>query len=343
MEDKEFLVTIYVPNSKKTTKQIAYIAKTEAQVVLRDNLKTKHLTRYHNAFSEIIFKEVNKLKDHKQGVAVFAKFYLDDEPSPENVIVTPLANRPKKSSYVGSIFDISQILLASEASSQTLVLNIHRKYSDIYILENDEFTPTASVENMFAVKKEPAEYKQQFNFTGGHELHHGTGTRTIENRNDQENLRFLNDMVTATESLSPLRRNSLKNILIFYTSQFDNHIDRFSDELRRQFNNITVKSISKSITTPGQLEKLAREEINKISNEHKDSMLQQAKERHSLYTEDWDSVEQASKESRIENLFIKVDNIVPKLVQRVIETGGKVILTSGFSKNIPPVAAQLRY
>lgn len=338
MEDSEFLVSIYVPNSNKGTKQMAYIARTEAQVALRDNLKTKYLTRFHSEFADSIENEVNKLKDHKQGIAVFAKFIPDREPLQENIIAVPLPREPEQTRYVGDTYDVTQLLLATEANPQTLVLNIHRDHADIYLLEKGEFTPTASVDNLFAINKDNKEYRQRYNVAGGQTIHHGSGSGTIEKRLDQENLRFINDIEMAVPQLSPLRKKSLANIIIFYSNQFEDHMEEFTETLRKKFNNVTIKTIQKNITSDKEIEKLAKEETKEIADEFKDDLLQEAKETYTLYTEDWDSVRQATREKRIEKLFINPTKAAPDIVHQVLQSGGDVIVIDS-----PDVAAKLRY
>lgn len=334
-----FLITLYIPNGGKTTKQLAYHAKTEALSALRNNLKTKHLTRFHNIFAEAVEKEVNKLEDHQKGIAVLARFHPDKEPIDDDIDIQVLAHEPLQSHYVGKTFNISELLRTKELAKQTLVIRAQRDKADIYLLESGIFTPTSTVENQFALDKEASEYHEQYNLNAGNEqIHQGSGDKTLEKRIEQENLRFLNDLEEAIKNISVIDKTKLQYIIVLYSSHFNQHIERFTENICKYYGDITCKLIDKNITDDNEIEAISQQTLEDLINERKEELLEKAKENYHLYIEDYESVQQASLESRIDTLFVNSELSDQTLIKQVLQTGGDIVFVDS-----PEIAAKLRY
>ncbi len=372
-EAEYLFLTVYFPSQNFPKNRLKKELKSFILVKLRTNKKINS-----SQISKAIMNQVNQALDSLEslprGLAFFARFNPEkysgqkEKSIPEdNFIFIPLEKNPQKEAFLGSRFDLDQLVWLADKGIDGLVFQINQKEANIYVYDDHRLFPVANQKNPFD-KDEDKHYLEKFspiNFKG---IFHGTGEDNLAKKEREENKLFLKKLKRFVKDRADLTE-SFDYLIINWSTRFVKLNSNFPQELTAFFPKTKLILIDKNITSQKQLEKLV---IKKTDQERRKSIkkqLKEAKEKFSHYQDEWQKILTAANQGRIQKLFIKpvinkkgyvawdnriynypvkgsrlVDNIAPWLVHEVLASGGDiVILDPKIKGNFPKAAVLLRY
>lgn len=372
-KSNHLLLTVYFPTQGYNKNRLKKELKSFFLTSLKNGLKS-----YSSWTSQTILSQVKQIIDDLEslprGVAFFIKLGSQkqgrkkvEKIKEENFIFIPLEKAPQKEFFLGTSFDLDQLIWLADKGIDGLVLQISQKEANIYTFDDYRLFPAGHQENPF-IKKEEKEYLEQFspiNFQG---IFHGTADDAILKKEQAENKRFLKSLQSFIKDNANLNE-SFDYLVINWSSKFAKINTDFPQDLKSFFPKTKLILIDQNITNLKNLEKLVIKKTTQEKNKLIKKQLKEAQENFKRYQNQWQPILAAANEGRIQKLFIKpvikkrgyvtpegciyhypiknsrlVNNIAPWLIHRALDTNADiVILDQGVKDNPLEIAALLRY
>jgi len=370
---KPLFLTVYFPNQNQPKGRLKKELKSFILTALKKN-KKENLIPSGKIIVEQIYQAIDSLESLSRGLAFFIKFSPTTKNNRkvlptkrENFIFIPLERVPQKEVFLGTRFDLDQLVWLADKGIDGLIFQINQKEANIYVYDDHRLFPVANQQNPFVSDKEK-QYLEQFspiNFQG---IFHGTGEDGVAKREKEENKLFLKKLQTfVKDQVNPTE--SFDYLVINWSTNFVKLNTNFPKEMTAFFPKTETILIDKNITNQKQLEELVIEKTDQHKKAIIEKQLKEAQERFDRYSEAWQEILTAANEDRIQKLFIKpvinkegyvtpdsriynypaknsrlVKNIAPWLVREVLAAGGDIIiLDPQINNDFPKIAALLRY
>ncbi|MDD3531775.1 MAG: hypothetical protein PHR64_00155 [Candidatus Shapirobacteria bacterium] len=370
---KPLFLTVYFPNQNQPKSRLKKELKSFILTALKKN-KKENLIPSGKIIVEQIYQAIDSLESLSRGLAFFIKFSPTTKNNRkvlptkrENFIFIPLERVPQKEVFLGTRFDLDQLVWLADKGIDGLIFQINQKEANIYVYDDHRLFPVANQQNPFVSDKEK-QYLEQFspiNFQG---IFHGTGEDGVAKREKEENKLFLKKLQTfVKDQVNPTE--SFDYLVINWSTNFVKLNTNFPKEMTAFFPKTETILIDKNITNQKQLEELVIEKTDQHKKAIIEKQLKEAQERFDRYSEAWQEILTAANEDRIQKLFIKpvinkegyvtpdsriynypaknsrlVKNIAPWLVREVLAAGGDIIiLDPQINNDFPKIAALLRY
>jgi hypothetical protein len=364
-------LSLYLPlkgfNNKKAKRRLRSLI----DKGFKKNKQTEKLTNLDDLVKNKVIKRFEKLSSLEKGLGVFAKISVDEankgaESKIEDLTVVQFSKGVKKEVFVGTTYDLDQLIWLNNLEAEALVIDLHRDECNVYILENERLKSVQTIENNFSEFKEPEYlYKPPILID---EIYFSPGSNKVEQQKVKENRYFMNDILDKLKENS-LIRERFKYLVVFYSERYKQHIDGFvrSAPVKADFNPILVER-HPQIKSKKAFKKIAERKLKKYQKQKVKELYKLAEEDYNHFVKGWKKVLKAARQAKIEQLFIrpgvkkqgyvdhqllylhkskktrKVNNLAPWLVRSVFENDGKVVmLRKNLIKKSPKVAAKLRY
>ncbi len=370
--DHRFL-TVYFPNQNQPKERLKKELRSFILTTLKKN-KKENLTQSGKTIANQISQTIDRLESLPQGLSFFVRFSPKAENdreisliTEENFVFIPLERVPQKEIFLGTNFDLDQLVWLADKGIDGLVFQINQKEANIYVYDDRRLFPVDNQQNPF-VSDEKKQYLEQFspiNFQG---IFHGTGEDSVAKKEKEENKLFLKKLQAFVKDRADLAE-SFDYLVINWSTKFVKLNTNFPKEMAAFFPKTETILIDKNITDQKQLEELVVKKTDQHKKKTIKKQLKEAQERFDRYLGAWQEILTAANEGRIQKLFIKpvinkkgyvtpdnriynypvkssrlVNNIAPWLVRQVLAAGGDIIILDHNSQNsLPEVAALKRY
>jgi len=366
-----FYFSCYLPIKDKSKKEINKKIKFVFKDAFADNLKTKRLKKIPRTIISKATSWVENQERLNKGIAFFCKFKkkndLKKAVKDENLIIVSLQRAPKKEASLGKTYDLDQLIWINNSNLDSLIFHIERIKADIYFLDRRKLKKIKKIDNDYA-KREKDEALDKYTAVQDKGAFFGMGKDTRDKRHKKQNQLFLNKIIKELKEDKKLSIH-FESLVVFYSHSFDKIIENFKDKLRRQAKCSWPIFVNKVFKKKELLRKEAIRKLKKHKKKLKKKFLEKIKEEeHDLYVEGWEKVAEASRDKKIDTLFIdplakkdgyvfqkdlvytfvkkearKVGNIGPWIVKSVIKSSGQVVVFQDKFKELPEIAARLRY
>jgi len=193
--DHRFL-TVYFPNQNQPKERLKKELRSFILTTLKKN-KKENLTQSGKTIANQISQTIDRLESLPQGLSFFVRFSPKAENdreisliTQENFVFIPLERVPQKEIFLGTNFDLDQLVWLADKGIDGLVFQINQKEANIYVYDDRRLFPVDNQQNPF-VSDEKKQYLEQFspiNFQG---IFHGTGEDSVAKKEKEENKLFL--------------------------------------------------------------------------------------------------------------------------------------------------------
>ncbi|MGI5827725.1 MAG: hypothetical protein ACOX6V_01745 [Patescibacteria group bacterium] len=372
-----FFLTAYYPIKKREKASLQKLKKVVLDWLdthFRRNKDIGQFSRIHHQLLKTVSKHLENFEQTDKGLAIFAKFSASSRVDKRNrsipkkqVLVVSLSRRPREEFSVGKTYDLDQLVWILNQKLESVVLNISRKKADVYILDEGKLGFITQVANDYLYSGE-REYLEVHRPTRSDFAVYGTGSDRFKQRQKDEDMRFLTELGKYIKN-EPLLKLQFEHLVVVYSHLFEEHIDDFIKNLTHSLPYLTPITIQKDIQTEKELHQEVLNTVNKHKEYSQKQQLKQAKKEMYKYIEDWQSVAKASRQRKINTLFItakakspgyvlnrdlvythpaagsrRVENIAPWIVHSALKADSQIVV---FPESLPetetPIAASLRY
>lgn len=367
--DDHYFLSVYLPNKDYDKERMRLETKSALLSLLHEYKATQQALHIESRLIEPVQSKIQDLTDLKHGVAIFAALKLKRDKLLQVVgklRTIPLAKQPIKEIQISSTYDLDQLLAVANAKLDALVVNLHQKEFEVYELTGGSLNKTFVSENWY-LREKPKHYLEKFGPTGKKNgIYHGTGSNKLERTFQKETQTFMNWL---KEYLLEKRQQDYQQLIIFYTSNFQEIINGLRQALEDRLGAEQINLINKTLVRAQDI----RDEVLQIwedrYQQQKEKQVEEiAEEFHQLKT-GWNQVTQASRLGQIQTLYIKpdlnrkgyvleenmlysypakgttqVNNLAPWLVTAVKQQDGEVVVLQGEEfDHYPDVMAAIRF
>lgn len=362
-------ISVYIQKVKETNEQLKNRLKPSLNALLKQNTSNKDVTDFHKEIVEVIISSVELDDDNADGYAIFACTNTDalaknkQDELLQYIKVVPLYSLPHESSFIGNTFDLTQLLFPVRPQSAAFALDITRDRANLYLFDKHECTHIHTFETEI-MPEQATEYSEK----QGTGVVHGNGEDKIERRHLEEN-KYLLQQVKEVLTQMQEQVQDVGYVVVAYTSQFYTIISDFVDSLQKDVQPAVVLTLQKNIKDAQELQTEVEELLQEHSGADKVQQYDRAQEAFTRFVLDASDILSAASQGGVQTLFltlgqeipgyitdnvvlskeplseasVRCENILPTLVQRVIQTNGTIVSFGPETEDMPMMAALLRY
>lgn len=310
-----------------------------------------------------LIAEIYRTENLKKGTAIFIS--LNKETEIAKLVLVPLHKRPIQEAFVGSNYELDQLVWIASMKNDALILNIQENMAAVYEYEQDELDLIFKIENSFYAKETSLKFSKREQKISGQVIE-STKYKKLETQKSEGIDAYIHTIIEQIEKFRDNGKLGFYNFVISYypskyspvISQFEKKLDKFSifpliSKIQQIENYKEIHSSTETILKNAQ---------TKITTE----IWDQAKQNKDKFVTGWYYTAKASRENKIKNLFIKatakkkgfllnydkaytyavknskkVNNIGPWIAKRTVENKGRVYQSQKFQKEDEEIAAEL--
>jgi hypothetical protein len=363
------VLSAYIPIEEEVLRPDIY-TKVKSIILkhLRNNDKASQFSDKHLDFIENIKQTLDKVDDLHKGLAIFLRAEPGGLSTEVSVKTVPLPQKPEKEVFIGEIYDLDQLIWIDNYSPKSIVTVLNNKSAQIYSYEDVDIELLGQKNNPYLIS-EPNEYREKFNPTPTDQVTHGTGGKNTQRQKDKVSRKFVKMIINEIiEKITT--EEKFEYCILFHSSNFDQYEDMIVDRISTKTGLTPILS-PKNVDSQEELLKHTQKIINDFRTQTVEDVIKQAKSNPSLFAAGWYEVSEASRQGKIENLFItpdlkkpgyllendsgqyvyshavkdshKISNIGPWIVRNVLEKSGKILTIPDEDLLEDDIAAQLRY
>lgn len=356
-------LSAYIPTGYDLRQDLYTHCKSLIQTALRKSDLIKHKEK-HNEIVNLILQTLENKDVFLEGLAVFVEINLINSLSLESVQVADLINEPKEDVFIGMTYDVDQLIDAMNRNPSAIILNIKRKQTQVYSLRNKVSNHLVDLENEF-VYGESQVHLERYSPTRQTSIVHLTGGKNLQESAKAADYKYIKSITKSLKKV--LQGQDFQYLVVFYSKYFENTVDYLTTSLR---DSTGIKSILKSIniTTEEDLVRKAWKVLMEKIDINTTELIEKAQENREMFMTDWSDIASNIRAHRVSHLFllpgakkegyidkegdvyldnaddrIKVDNIVPWLVKKAVETSVQIVIIQNNSKIKSQAAIFLRY
>lgn len=353
-------LSIYFPVETYNPRDISTIVNSLSKEQLSQDENFKGDTDLRRKIEESVLSDLRSISFGYYGIAIFIR--LTPKKRLKSLYTTVFAESPLKEGHLDSFYDLDQLVMISNRTQNTLIIELTEKTSSIYAYNSSQLKKLNEIDNTKA-KTEAPEYIQKYRANPEVGVHHGTGSINEQRQKEKHSHKFWNMAKTEVEKVAVNKQ--FHNVILMYTKKFDDIKQKITKDMNEIFGFKPV-FINRTIQKKNEISEIVKEHIKKNKEKNLESKYHRAKSNFKNFTKDWNEIAKASSYGKIMELYIdpkakkegylvnrdliytkpvkdshKVKNIAPWIIRRTLSTGGDVfqIPESASSK----IAAQLRF
>lgn len=371
-----YYLSAYFPINEQNRANIDTYIKSYLLKALRKHKVLINKTRLHKNIIEKILGSFTPfvMKKLNQGIGVFIQFndYKHesgrvDEIDDSKIEIVTFSRMPKRDVFVGNVYQLDQLIWMENIYSEAIVLNFSEKKCDIFEIESDQINKIDTLDNAFL--KDEKEFSRVYVPTGNIATTHSTGGNIKKRNHSEQNRSFVKEVVDYI--LSPeIKDLGYEYIVVIYSSSYSDFIKDILSGYKHQNGELITLMSDRNIDDLLEILKLVKSKIQEYQKTNKIDELEKARSNYSHYSEGWVETLSAVNMKKVSRLFIKprivkegylhpqtkllytypkrgtikIRNLAPWLVRMVKNSGGELVVLRGDRyKNLPEIAAELRY
>lgn len=370
VKDSTYYLSVYQPNTGLSKNQVKPRIKSLVLGAIHDHQIMNQGVTNESFLLDSLYKKIDSLDELKRGLAVFAKFDLENGQIElkKPVVAVPLIKKPIKKVRLAHTFDLDQLISTVFADIDAIVVRLHRKSFQVYQFQDLQLKKIKHQENKFIGEK-PDEYLEKYAPTGKRDgIYHSTGSDKYGRRIKKQNELFMHKL---EDYLLDELELKFKFLVTFYSDYYDELIDSYRQKMTDRLGAHRVVLIDKILDSDEKVKGQMIGVWKDLTKKRKEKYARDLEEKYYGAKKGWNDVTKAARRGQVYQLFIKsdlikpgyvstqdqnlvysypakntmkVDNIAPWLVKSVKNQSGKVRVMDGEEyQDYPDVMAQLRY
>lgn len=363
IDNNNIFISAYIPTAYDLRQDKYTHFKSLILKALRDSDLITESDKY-NEITNLVLKKIEDKSTFLDGIGLFMNINKNKKLTLDRIQMVDLLEEPKEEVVVAMTYDLDQLFSFMNRSVSAFVLNIERKKTQLYSMQDKTFHHLADFENEF-VYSENQVYMERFSPTRQTNVVHSTGGKNLERSSKSADQKYIKSIAESMKEI--VEGEDINYLVVIYSKYFEKRVDDLANTLEEA---TKLKPLLKCINVSSEEEmmRVAWDSLMDHLDEQKKQIIDKSQENPNVFVTDWSDIAANVRMHKVGHLFlrpnikkegyidnnqdvyldnaddrVKVDNIVPWLVKKAVETSAEIILLEEDDGIESDIAAFLRY